>query len=114
VKSAKAGEKRTLNLIISDATKSASGSLADVRASSGTVAYLSVTVESFGSWKGVRMVAKSPGSATARECFSFDEELVAIAASASGDSWVSFSWTDSGDCSHIAIGHASHLSPKVL
>lgn len=115
-KSASAGAKETNNVTIWDSSKVAMGSLADVRASGSSVSYIAVDVQATGtdSWSYVHMTAKTGGSPSiTRECYSYDKALVALAASANGDSYVEFGWTDDGHCNHIRVVHDSRLAPKV-
>jgi hypothetical protein len=83
------------------------GSLGSARNAPDSTQYLDIQNS-----RGFAVLQARTAQGTSAMCVTKDPELLAIARSASGDSYVYFSWDASGSCTDILVSAASYLAPK--
>ena len=102
---AHAGSKLLQPVHVNKTSSRAEGTMADSR-SMGGPSYLRVR-----SFKGGALLQAMDITGASAMCVTSDPEFIAVARSATPDSWVSFAWDVSGTCIDVVVGHWSDFAP---
>jgi hypothetical protein len=113
--SALAGGKNYDPVWVNTTARSAGGSLADARGSADSVQWIGCDVEAYAASLAVPTVAicyARDVKGTMVTCMSSEARLIQVALGLNGDSYLSFNWDKSGQCTMIHVGNQSTFSPK--
>ena len=107
-----AGFKYTLTVGISDTSKTAYGVTGSVRNSSDVNQSIGCTVSTFAGAAPSATCSAVNSANTSRSCTTYDAQIVDVAKSITGDSYIRFYWNTSGECTQLTVAHYSHYEPK--
>lgn len=106
-----AGAKYVFPVTVNAANQHAQGSLGSTRNSADAGTYIGCYVTAQpGSSTSATCYAKDPTSHG--NCFTTNSAMVAAVESVQGDSWISFDWDASGNCTRVVVDNGSGNEPK--
>lgn len=102
-----AGSQLSQEVTIKDTKGFAYGDLGYARNTADTVQYIGCSVTGV-----IAVCAARDSTGLTRSCSTSDPDLMALARSLNGDSYLSFSWDGSGFCTTLQVRNYSWLAPK--
>lgn len=111
---AQAGARASYAIFIDNAARMAQGTLATVRKSADTLAYIGckVTGTSTGSVTTSCSARNAAGNLSV-SCTSASPQIASAAAAINGDSFLRFYWNSSNQCTQVEVENNSAYEPKL-
>jgi hypothetical protein len=107
-----AGTHRAFAVTIDDIGMSADGPLGSARNSGDTLQLIGCYTAADAGSGSVGLCHAVDANGVARQCFTYDPQLIATIRSLNGDSDLTFYWNSDGSCSGVSVSNNSVFAPK--
>jgi hypothetical protein len=107
-----AGYKSIYYVGVDTTSREAYGSFGSARSSADTVQYIGCAVQGFSSGTSRVICEARNASNVSAACSSTAPAMVTAATSQSGDSYIYFTWDETGTCTYLYVSNTSNWAPR--